>query len=114
MGIGNFARLAGYLEEVEFALELGDGPVLRDARERISQLALSSEERQELARIDGFVIGLVVNLDHIEPFLLDDDETAGLDRWWWHLGKVRNRTYPAHRLPARLRDVYLEGLSQAA
>ena len=97
------ARLRGYLEEVEFALEMGDGPFLRETRERLAALALDETETTEVARLDGFVIDQIATLDEVQSFLLDDDDTQPLEHWWWHLGKLRARTYPAHCLPEHLR-----------
>lgn len=108
------ARLRGYLEEVEFALEMGDGPFLRETRERLATLILDDSESTELARLDGFVIDQILTLDEIQPFLLEDDEAQPLERWWWHLGKLRRRTYPAHRLPEHLRTIYQDVKVKAA
>jgi hypothetical protein len=109
-----FARLRGYREVVSFALEWGDGPLLRETRQRLSTLSLDADELDELANIDADVVDEVMLSDHIEPDVLKDDDHQPLEHWWWHLGKLRQRTFPAARLPEHLRAVYLEGLSQAA
>lgn len=109
-----FVRLRGYREEVSFALEMGDGPVLRQARERLSALALSEEERAELIRIDQDVIDQIMTLDEVQAFLLEDDPLQPLDHWWWHFGKLRAGSYPARLLPPPLREVYAGAVGEAA
>lgn len=109
-----FARLRGYREVVSFALEMGDGPFLRETRQRLSALSLNADEIAELANIDADVIDEMMRSDLIEADILADDDSQPLERWWWHLGKLRKRTYPVTQLPEHLRGVYLEGLNQAA
>jgi hypothetical protein len=57
------ARLSGYREEVNFALDMGEGPLLRQGRERLSQTALTPAEQAELAELDADVVDTVLILD---------------------------------------------------
>lgn len=109
-------RLRSYREETFFALEVGEGFTLRAARNRLAGMSLTNDERNELSIIDGMVIESIIELDEVADYLLNDDETQPLADWWWHLGKIRQRTYPADLLPPHLRAVYLdsEGEPKAA
>ena len=33
-------------------------------------------------------------------------EEHPIDKWWWHLEKIAQRTYPASLLPEHLREIY--------
>ena len=96
-------RLRGYREEVEFALDQGEGPALRPARERIAALRLSPDELAELETIDAGALELVTDLDYIAPYLLQDDPAQPPEKWWWHLGAIRRREFPPEKLPPFLR-----------
>jgi len=100
------ARLRGYSEEINFALEIGEGPTLRQARSRISAMTMTPDEQDELAELDELVVDQIVNSDDLQPYLLKDDSSIPLAHWWWHLGKLRAGTYPAHLLPDHLRAIY--------
>ncbi|WP_341325406.1 hypothetical protein [Methylotuvimicrobium sp. KM2] len=101
-------RLRCYREEIMFALEVGEGLTLRQARDRIAKMPLSGNEQIELIDIDLMVVDSVVGLDWIASYLLSDDDTQALSLWWWHLGKIRAKTFPAEQLPEPLRAVYLD------
>lgn len=96
-------QLKGYRNQVEFCLENGEGPALRQLREHFKDVV-----SDELADIDEAVIDYIDGLDYVAPYLLNDDATKPLKNWWWHLGKIRAKTYPAELLPDHLRAVYLE------
>lgn len=100
------ARLRGYAEEIHFALDVGEGPTLRQARNRISTMILTPEEQRELAELDELVIDQILNFEDVQSYLLEDDLTRPLSQWWWHLGQLRAGTYPAHLLPPALRVIY--------
>jgi len=97
----------GYVHEIDYALADGEGFILRKVRQRLSELSLSPEQSLTVDFHDEAVIQSVIDLDTIAGYLITDDETQPLANWWWHLGKVRNKTYPADLLPNALRDVYL-------
>ncbi|NEX20998.1 hypothetical protein G3480_11860 [Thiorhodococcus mannitoliphagus] len=114
MAASRLARLNGYLEEVEFALDMGDGPLLRETRGRLGVLELDAEEEAELGRLDALVVDQVRSLNDIQSFLLEDDPSHPLEHWWWHLGKLRDGSYPANLLPEHLREVYEHARDEAA
>lgn len=99
-------RLRGYSEEINFALEIGEGPTLRQARSRISAMALTPDEQRELAELDTLVIDEILNLEDVQVYLVEDSDNHPLAHWWWHLGKLRAGTYPADMLPPHLRAIY--------
>ncbi len=37
---------------------------------------------------------------------VQDDNTQPLEKWWWHLHKIANRTYPKDLLPDYLKEYY--------
>jgi hypothetical protein len=89
----------------------GEGIGLRQARDHLVQQGKLSED---VHRLDEIVLEATQANEYINPLLLEDDETQPLDHWWWHLGKLRRRTYPAGRLPEHLRALYLQSVNQAA
>ncbi len=99
-------RLRGYSEEIHFALEVGEGPTLRQARSLISTMTLTSDEQTELVVFDEYVMDAIANLEEVQTYLLEDDDLRPLLHWWWHLGKLRAGTYPAQLLPPHLREIY--------
>jgi hypothetical protein len=106
-------RLKGYRQQVDFCLEQGEGPALRQLRDDISKLALTNDEAAELADIDAGVIEYLLTLDSVAPYLLDDDNAQPLDSWWWYLDEIRAKTFPADQLPEHLRVVYHANESEA-
>ena len=76
---------------------------LRPARDH---LADRKEEANEIAALDEIVIDEVLRADDVSEFLLMDDPAQPLEKWWWHLGAIRRREYPAELLPEYLRVVY--------
>lgn len=96
------ASIAHYKEIVLFDLQPGGGFGLRGARQRAD-----GSLDPELIELDEVLIEAVI-LDELWPDTFDDDDTQPLSRWWWHLGKIRAKTFPAEQLPEALRAVYLE------
>ncbi len=96
MAITHTERLKPYRMEIDFHLsDLGEGPQLRRLREKVAHFVLSSEERAELEWLDGAVIEILQDEEsEIAPYLLQDDESQPIEKWWWHLGKLVNGTYP--------------------
>lgn len=99
-------RLKGYRHQVDFCLEQGEGPVLCTLRNDIDTLSLTNDEKAELADIDAGAIEYLLTLDSVAEYLLADDDSQPLSHWWWHLGKIRSKTYPAELLPEYLRAIY--------
>jgi hypothetical protein len=98
--------LSTYFNEVKFALANGEGPILREAREALENLALSDAEKAVLADLDADVVDSVVQFDEIASYLLQDRADQGMQKWWWHLGDIHKGEYPAEFLPESLRGFY--------
>ena len=83
-------------------------PGLRELRTEVDRVPASREQRQSVAQLDGYLIDAVMDHDddEVPDDLLQDDTTRPLSHWWWHLGKLRAGTYPAHLLPPHLRAIY--------
>lgn len=99
-------QLKVYFHEVKFALAEGEGPILREARDALANLALTQTETHDLASLDADVVDSIVQLDHIADYLLEDNQTQPLEKWWWHLNRIRRGDYPAELLPESLRGYY--------
>ena len=96
--------LSRYREYAEFQLATdGEGLGLRVARQ---DLAVNNINSPEVFELDELVVESIQDADYINPLLLDDHPNRPLTEWWWHLGKLRAGTYPAHLLPEPLRAIY--------
>jgi hypothetical protein len=89
--------------EFQFATD-GEGLGLRHARHALMMVAGST--LPSVMELDVLVIEAVESTDYINPALIQDDPTKPLIQWWWHLGKLRDGTYPAYLLPPHLRAIY--------
>ncbi|MBV5274447.1 MAG: hypothetical protein JZU52_12660 [Lamprocystis purpurea] len=83
------------------------GAEARTEREWLSGLMLSDQERADCDELDGILIEQTL-AGAVLPELLADLPAEPLDHWWWHLGAIRDRSYPADRLPASVRAIYLD------
>lgn len=99
-------RLRGYRVEIDFALPSGDGVLLRESRTRIAALALTASEQRDLQELDEIAMETILDHDDLQPYLQEDNPDYPLAHWWWHLGKLRAGTYPAHLLPLHLQAIY--------
>ena len=108
-GLDPLMRYQEYAE-FQFATD-GEGAGLRAARHALSAALASSPEVREL---DAMVVETALVAEDINPALLADDPDQPLSAWWWHLGKLRQRTYPARLLPGHLQSIYRQDESQAA
>ena len=113
MADSNVDRLNGYRTEIDFALPMGDGPLLRESRARLASLDLTADETAELQLLDQIVLEEITQREAVQAYLLEDALQMPLTHWWWHLGKLRSKTYPASQLPPGLRAVYLENRQAA-
>jgi hypothetical protein len=96
--------LSRYREYAEFQFATdGEGIGLRAARQ---DLADHASYAQEVFDLDELVVEAAQVSDYINPLLLDDQRSHPLVEWWWHLGKLRDGTYPAQLLPDHLRAIY--------
>jgi hypothetical protein len=83
------------------------GAEARTEREWLSGLMLSDQERADRDELDGILIEQTL-AGEVLPEVLADLPARPLDHWWWHLGAIHDRSYPADLLPAPLRAIYLE------
>ncbi|WP_201093812.1 hypothetical protein [Thiocystis minor] len=112
MDVKRLDPLMRYQEYAEYQFSLdGEGLGLRAARDALSEAVAQSQDVREL---DEIVIEATQVNEYINPGLLEDDASRPLAHWWWHIGKLRNRTYPAHLLPEHLRAVYEQAADEAA
>jgi hypothetical protein len=102
--------LIWYRESVRYSLDTGSAPGLRGQRDAL----LHHAQTQQLAALDQEALDLILELDNVDADLLQDDDSQPLQNWWWHLGKLRNRAYPADLLPAHLRAVYQSAANDRA
>jgi len=79
---------------------------LSQIREELALLPLSSEEAREIAELDAGALYEIVHNEDMQDYILIEDPTQALDRWWWHLGKLHTGTYPAELLPEYLQVIY--------
>jgi hypothetical protein len=66
-------------------------------REVIFLRGLSGDK---LARIDRDVLAYI---DDLEDDYVDPDDSQPLDKWWWHLAKIRAGEFPLEILAPELR-----------
>jgi len=97
--------LERYREYVEFQLAIdGEGVGLRQVREKLAQTAAI----EGLMELDVFALDSIVVNDYVNIALLQDDPAQPMQKWWWHLGKIRRGEYPVDLLPDSLRMAYSE------
>jgi len=108
-GLDPLMRYQEYAE-FQFAAD-GEGAGLRSARQALSAALAASSQVREL---DELVVETALMADYVNPALLADDPDRPLSAWWWHLGKLRQRTYPAALLPTYLQAIYPQDASKAA
>ncbi|MGZ8219506.1 hypothetical protein [Methylomagnum sp.] len=106
--------LASYRREARFALDDGEGPILREARENLSSVDLSPEITHELHELDTDAVDSIVQFEAIANYLITDNPAQPITKWWWHLGKLRSGSYPAELLPEHLRAVYRDAIAHQA
>ncbi|CAK0766049.1 conserved hypothetical protein [Gammaproteobacteria bacterium] len=102
-------RIAFYRNNVEDLLVVGGGYGLREQRSELGKIELTQPEQEELMSVDTIVIDYLgmATTEEIWPGLLIDDPSADIKDWWWHLGALHHRSYPADRLSEGLRETYL-------
>jgi len=100
--------LKAYTAMMVHGLDYWAVPGLRELRTEVDQIVAGREQQQSVAKLDGYLIDAIIDLgdDEVPDDLLQDDPTRSLTHWWWHLGKLRAGTYPAHLLPPHLREIY--------
>ncbi len=85
--------------------DCGEGGRVREARQ---QLADSSIDNAETQTLDAIVIEAAIANDYVSDDVMRDDAGQPLENWWWHLGKIRAKTYPAELLSAPLQEIYAD------
>lgn len=95
----NYQRLG----ERVFA-DCGEDFDMRESRELVFKLGRDMDS--EVRIIDEIVIEAVIANDYVAASAMNDDDNQPLQNWWWHLGKIRGKTYPVGLLPAYLQAVY--------
>ncbi|MDQ5909791.1 MAG: hypothetical protein QG599_1886 [Pseudomonadota bacterium] len=102
------SALTCYKASVIQGLPEGVAPGLREQRQRVSQQLWNGQQQLALQYADEFLLEAVTDDETtgLPTELFQDNSTHPLIHWWWHLGKLRAGTYPAHLLPAHLRAIY--------
>jgi len=100
-------HLSGYRELVHYAVPYGEGPGLSATRECVAVLD-GDAERSVAAELDELLIEKIMQLDWIDDYVLRDNAAQPMEKWWWHLGAIRRREYPAELLPEHLQEIYAE------
>ncbi len=102
-----FSELESYADAVLFGLEQGGNDALRERRDTIDAEVLSLSGQQELYYLDSVLIDSVMTESGLDESLFEDGQCA-LKHWWWHLGKIRDKTFPVALLPDYLQMVCSE------
>lgn len=93
---------ARLLESVVYGLFDGGGVGLREAREEAASSGLSVPLAMDEEIVESAL------LDDLAESVFTDDDSQPLSHWWWHLGKIRDKTFPAEHFPEPLRAVYMD------
>ncbi len=88
----------------------GEGLSLCESRQDLADLNLVDAD---VDKLDEIVVEAALVNDYISPELLEDVAAYSLQNWWWHLAKIRDRSYPPDLLPEHLRAIYLADESKA-
>ncbi len=86
--------------------DCGEGVCLRESRADLQRLAKGDDPA--VRELDVIVIEAAIANPYVNSDLISDDATKPLKEWWWHLGKIRTKTYPIALLPEHLQAVYSE------
>ena len=91
-------------------------PGIREQRDEVMHRHFERSQQTKLDNLDARLIDAVIdpNDQEVPDDLLQDDPARPLSHWWWHLGKLRSGTYPAHLLPPHLRAIYQPAERKAA
>jgi hypothetical protein len=86
------------------------GNEYRKVREDVAALRLGEDALADVSHLDELALDHVADADDqdVWPGLLEDDPAQPLDHWWWHLGAIRDGTFPVELLPEPLRAVIAE------
>lgn len=100
--------LVWYREAVMYGMDFWTVPGIREQRDGVMSRHLERSQQTKLEHLDARLMDAVIDINdqEVPDDLLEDDVTRPLIQWWWHLGKLRAGTYPAHLLPPHLREIY--------
>ncbi len=85
--------------------DTGEDFGVRTVRQRLFQKDVDNALVRD---IDEVVLEAVLVNEYIDDYALTDDDNQPLSNWWWHLGKIRAKIFPADQLPDYLQPVYSE------
>ena len=105
-GVKTKDSLIWYKELVRHALDSGSAPGFSARRDDLAQAVLTNTQTQQLAELDEEALIYILEVVWIDPDLIQDNDSQPLENWWWHLGKIREKTYPSDLFPEHLKAVY--------
>ena len=73
-----------------------------ETRDEIEEFGYSDNE--EIKKLDQKLIKNTLRYGSTSGY-----NDKPLKRWWWHLDKISQRTYPADLLPDHLKEIYIKG-----
>ena len=62
------------------------------------------ERNEKVRKLDKWLLEDLKEILEVNPAIKDDDSQP-LEKWWWHLHKIANGTYPMELLPDYLKKV---------
>jgi len=81
---------------------LSDPDVLAWDISNIREHLKEYEYDEEIKKNDVWLLEDLKEILQVNPAIQDDD-TQPLEKWWWHLHKIANGTYPIDLLPDYLK-----------
>ena len=61
-------------------------------------------DNEEVRKLDKWLLEDLKGILKVNTYFKDDN-TQPLEKWWWHLHKIANGTYPIELLPNYLKNV---------
>lgn len=99
--------LIWYREAVRYGLAEGTAPGVRQQRDAlVGNLRLTPSQLEKLAALDEEALEYVLELPYIDGDLLEDNPAQPLEKWWWHLGAIRQGSFPVEYLPPAIQAIY--------
>ncbi len=63
------------------------------------------EGNEKVRKLDKWLLEDLKEILEVNPAIQDDD-TQPLEKWWWHLHKIANGTYPVELIPDYLKNIF--------
>ena len=63
------------------------------------------EDNERVRKYDRWLIEELDEILKLNP-AIKDDNSQPIKKWWWHLHKIAQKTYPKNLLPDYLQDIY--------